>query len=192
MKMIKTSFYSKDELISLGFKSIGDNVYISRYARFYDIDNISIGNNVRIDDFCILSGKISIGNYVHISAFCALYGSKGIIMHDFTGLSPRTTIFSASDDFSGNFLIGPLIDPKYTNVTGGTVEIKKYSQIGANSIIFPNLEIGEGAAVGALSLVNKSLKPWGIYAGIPAKFIRNRSKALLTLKENFLQRNEKF
>lgn len=190
MDKIQTSFYTRNELNSLGFGSVGENVMISRYARFYDIQNISIGNNIRIDDFCILSGKISLGNYIHISAYCALYGSKGIVLHDFSGLSPRTTIFSTSDDFYGEHLIGPLIIEKYRNITSGEVVIGEHSQVGANSIILPNLIIGEGVAIGALSLVNKTLDPWGIYAGIPAKFIKKRSKGLLNDKEKFLDEIE--
>lgn len=49
-----TSFYSEEELRSIGLKSYGKNVLISRFARIYGAESISIGNNVRIDDFCIL------------------------------------------------------------------------------------------------------------------------------------------
>jgi len=180
------SFYNEEEVKQLGFKSVGKNVFISKKASFYSPENISIGDNVRIDDFCILSGNIILGNYIHISAYCALYGSYGIIMEDFTGLSPRTTIFSAIDDFSGDYLIGPMVEINFRNIISGKVIIKKFSQIGANCVIFPNLIIEEGVAVGAMSLVNSSLKAWGIYVGIPAKFLKPRNKNLLMLKKKFL------
>lgn len=183
--MESNSFYDHESLLQLGFASVGKNVLVSKFARFYGIQNISIGDNVRIDDFCILSGKITLGNYIHISAYCALYGSHGIVMRDFSGLSPKSTVFSATDDFSGDYLIGPMVDAEFTNVTGGTVEIGKYVQIGANSVVFPNLSIGEGSSVGSLSLVNKTLEPWGIYAGIPAKFIKPRSKKIIELETRF-------
>lgn len=173
------SFYSKEDLANLGFKGLGDNVLISKKACFYGISNISIGNNVRIDDFSILSGHISIGSHIHISAYAAIYGSKGVIMEDYTGLSPRATIYSAMDDFNGDYLIGPIHEGSLINVTGGMVRICKYAQVGANSIIFPDLTIGEGAVVGAASVVKKSLEPWHIYAGIPVKKIKERSKNLL-------------
>ena len=107
-------------------------------------------------------------------------------MHDFAGLSPRSTIFSASDDFSGNFLVGPMVKLDYRNIIGGKVVIQKYSQIGTNSIIMPNLTIGEGAATGAFSFVNQSIKPWCIYAGIPATFIKKRQKGLLQFHKETL------
>ncbi|MDR1725760.1 MAG: hypothetical protein LBR28_05150, partial [Bacteroidales bacterium] len=157
----------------------GSNVLISRKCSLYSPEKISIGDNVRIDDFCILSGDITIGNQVHIAAFCALYGSLGIVMEDYTGLSPRCIVFSASDDFSGEYLMSPMNDVTTTNVTGGKVIIKRCSQIGACCIIFPSLTIGEGVAVGAMSLVNEDLEEWGIYTGIPARRIKERSKGLL-------------
>lgn len=175
------SFYSSDELSSLGLKSFGTNVLISRFSRLYGPENIEIGSDVRIDDFCILSGKIKIGNYIHISAFTALYGKFGIEMGDYSGLSPRCTIFSASDDFSGNYMIGPMIDPKFTNVTGGLVSLGKYSQLGSNCVVLPGVSIGEGVTVGAMSLIISSLESWKIYKGIPAKYFRERSRKLLEL-----------
>jgi len=82
-----TSFYSEEELITIGLKSYGQMVKISRYARIYSPEKISVGDNVRIDDFCILSGDITIGSNIHISAYVALYGTKGIIMEDYSGIS---------------------------------------------------------------------------------------------------------
>ena len=181
---MKTPFYTSEELQNLGLKSFGKNVLISRKASFYGAEEICLGDNVRIDDFCILSGKINAGSYIHIAAFCALYGSQGIEINDFSGFSPNCMVFSAFDDFSGEYLIGPTIPPKFTNVTGGKITFSKYVQIGAGTIIFPSLSIGEGTVVGAMSLVNKSLPEWSIFAGIPAKFIKKRKKGLLELAKN--------
>lgn len=176
---MQNSFYSSQELSMLGFKAIGQNVFVSRFAQFYSIENIEIGNNVRIDDFCILSGNIKLGNNIHISAYTAIYGKFGVEMEDYTGLSPRCTVFSATDDFSGDYLIGPMVDSKFTNVSGSKVLIKKYCQIGSNCIILPGVTINEGIAVGAMSLVNQDLEEWKIYKGIPAKFHKARNKKLL-------------
>lgn len=182
------SFYSKEEIKEIGFAKVGENVMISKFARFYGVEKISIGNNVRIDDFCILSGNISLGNFIHISAFCALYGANGIELHDFSGLSPRTTVFSASDDFSGAYLIGPMISSDFRNVIGGKVQVGKFSQVGANCIILPNLIIGEGVSIGSMSLINKNLEPWGVYAGIPAKLIKERKRDVISLSVDFLSK----
>ncbi len=177
--LIQNSYYTPQELDALGLKSFGENVLISRYARFYNNKSIEIGNNVRIDDFCLLSGEIKLGSFIHISAYSALYGRYGIEIDDYSGISPRCTIFSASDDFSGDFLIGPMINKEYTNITKGKVTISKYCQLGCNCIVMPAVKISEGVAIGAFSFVNKDLDPWKIYMGIPVKFFKERSKNML-------------
>jgi galactoside O-acetyltransferase len=174
-----TSFYSRKELRNLGLKSFGENVFISRKISIYSPDSVSVGNNVRIDDFCILSGKIKIGSNVHISAFCALYGKGGIILEDFTGISVRCILFSACDDFSGEFLIGPLHGRNLTNVKEAKILMKKFSQLGANTIVMPGVEIGEGAVTGAMTFVNKNLSAWTINTGIPVCKSVNRSRGVL-------------
>ncbi|WP_197539159.1 acyltransferase [Formosa agariphila] len=139
----------------MGVKSFGTDVYISRFARLYNPGDLVIGSHVRIDDFCILSGKITLGSHIHISAYCALYGKYGIVMKDFSGLSPRCTLFSASDDFNGDYLMSPMSKPIHNHIISGEIFLEKYSQIGANSTILPNVVVSEGAVTGAMSLVTK-------------------------------------
>lgn len=176
-----SSFYNITELKEKGLKAFGSNVFISKKCSIYSPEKITIGNNVRIDDFCLLSGKIDIGNFVHISAYSAIYGKNGVKIEDYSGLSPRCTIFSATDDFSGEFMISPMVPEHLTNIIGGEVIIKRFSQIGAGTILLPNINIEEGTAVGAMSLVNKSTEPWGVYAGIPSKRLKDRKKNILNL-----------
>lgn len=182
-----SSFYSKEELEEIGFKKIGNDVLISRKASIYGNQNISIGDHVRIDDFCILSGNIILGNYIHIAAYCALFGGKsGIVMEDFSGLSSRCVIYADSDDYSGNVLTNPTVPDKFRHVTGGKVVLERHVIVGTGSSIMPNAIIGEGAAVGSMSLVNASLKSWAIYAGVPCRKIKDRSNKLLDMESKFL------
>lgn len=187
--MKDTSFYSLEELAEIGLKSYGNHVLISRKCSFYGAKNISVGNHVRIDDFCILSGKITIGNYVHIGAYCGLYGSHGIFIEDYSGLSPRCALFSVSDDFSGEYLLGPEIPDQYRNVIGKPIHLHKFVNIGAGCIIMPGVTVEENVAVGTMSLVRKSLKGGAIYACMPPplKCLKPRSpglKKLATKLEN--------
>lgn len=182
-----SSFYTSEELTILGLKEYGTNVLISKKTSIYGASNISIGNNVRIDDFCILSGNISIGSYVHIAAYCGLYGGEaGIRMEDFSGLSSRITIYAASDDYSGEYLTNPTIADEYKNVTNKQVKIGRHVIIGTNSTILPGVNINEGASIGACSLVTKDCSEWGIYVGIPAKRIKERNRNLLKLEKKLL------
>ncbi len=178
------SFYNEEELQSIGFKRIGKNVKISRHACVYGAQNISIGNNVRIDDFTILSGKIEIGDYVHISAYAALFaGSAGIIIEDFAGVSSRTTIYAVSDDYTGRGLTNPTVPDKYRVLQSESVRIKKHAIIGASSIVLPGVTVETGTAVGTMTLINKNTEEWTINVGIPFKKVKDRNRTILELEE---------
>jgi galactoside O-acetyltransferase len=184
------SYYTESELKELGFKSYGSNVKISRKTSIYGAEFISIGDNVKIDDYCCLvanSQEIIIGSHIHIAFFSILMGSGGIIMEDFSCLSSRVSIYSATDDYSGHSLTNSTIPSKYKNIYSGKVVLKKHAIIGTNSTILPNLIIGEGVSVGANSLVNKSLDDWGLYVGNPVKRIKEKSKKLLELEPIYLK-----
>ena len=173
------SFYSRAELADLGLASFGENVLLSRKASIYSPGEIHLGDHVRIDDFSILSGKIELGSYIHISAYTALYGAYGIEVNNYATLSGHVMVYSQNDDYSGEYLTNPMVPAGSSNVTGGKVVIEKYAIVGAGSVVLPNLTIGEGAAVGALSLVRESVDPWSIFAGVPARKIGDRSRKLL-------------
>jgi dTDP-4-amino-4,6-dideoxy-D-glucose acyltransferase len=175
-------FLSRAELEKMGFDEIGTDVLISDKASIYNPEKIRLGSNVRIDDFCIISageGGIEIGNYVHIACYVSLIGSELIKLSDFVGISSKTAVYSSSDDYSGNFLTGPTIPNTYKNVDNRPVIFETHSLIGAGCIILPGVTVGEGTAVGALSLVSKNLDAWGIYLGSPLKFIKPRKQEML-------------
>ena len=186
---MSSSYYSEDELKELGFASVGENVLVSRYARIYRASKISIGDHVRVDDFCILSGGsgIDIGNYIHIAPNVALYGEAGIVLEDFCGISSRTVLYTATDDYSGESLTNPMVSKDFKpTYQAEKIVLRRHALIGTNSTVLPGVELGQGVAVGAHSLVVKSCDPWGIYVGVPAKRIKGRSKKILELERRFL------
>jgi acetyltransferase-like isoleucine patch superfamily enzyme len=174
-----TSFYSDEELTSLGLKNFGRNVLISRKCSIYGASKIRLGSNVRIDDFCILSGQISLGSHIHIGSYCGLFGSKGIVMGDFSGLSARVTIYSESDDYLGAGLTSPVIPIRFRVVKSSSVNIGKHALIGCGALILPGGKLSEGSVLGAMSLLNTTAEPWYIYAGVPAKKIKLRKKEII-------------
>ena len=181
-------YYTEDELKELSLKSFGTNVLISKKTSLYNPSNIEIGNNVRIDDFCVLSaGKdgISIGNNIHIGCFCLLVGAAKITLKNFSGLSSRVSIYSSTDDYSGNFLTNPTVPIDLRNVLSKPVTLDEHVVIGASSVILPGVHLQEGVAAGSNCLITKSFKPYNILVGSPAKIIKQRSKKLLEL-ENYV------
>mgnify|MGYP001233259278 CR=1 FL=1 len=178
------AFLKESELKSIGFKSLGRKVKISDKVSIYSPQNISIGDNVRIDDFCVLSafdGYINIHNHIHIAVFCDLKGRGGIEMFDYSGLSSRVSLYSASDDYSGNHLIGPIMDDDCLNIVEGPIVLEKYVTIGTNSAVLPNVTLREGSVLGSFSLLTKDTKEWTINAGITAKKTKTRKSGLLKL-----------
>lgn len=190
---IGSNFYSDDELKSFKFKSLGKNVKIKKNVAIYFVENITIKDNVRIDDNTVIvasNNSTTIGNYVHIASNCYIAASEGLKMEDFSGLAPGVNIFTGSDDYSGKKLTNPTVDRKYIGGKSGEVVLGRHVIIGSNSVILPGVHIGEGSSVGALSLVTKSLESWGIYFGTPVKKIKARSQKLLELEKEFLKNNE--
>lgn len=188
-----TSFYNNEELTELGFKSIGENVLVSRKASFYGISRISIGNNVRIDDYCVLSagkGGIQIGNFVHIAVSATLMGEGKINLEDFSGISSKVSVYSSNDDYTGEYMSNPTVPAEYTNVMHADVTICRHALVGSGSIILPGVTLNKGSVIGALSLVNKDCEEFFIYKGNPAKKIVERSRGLLNLEKKLMNDRE--
>jgi galactoside O-acetyltransferase len=186
-------FLSREDVLKIGFKSVGDNVLISDKCVIYGAERIEIGNHVRIDDFCFLSagaGGIKLGNYIHISIYSSLVGAGRIIMKDFSGLSSRVTVYSSSDDYSGLSLTNPTVPKEYLNVYSADVTLGKHVIIGSGAVILPGVNIGDGTAIGSLSLVKNDIEENIIASGIPAKKISDRKTNIYEL-ENKLNGNSK-
>lgn len=178
------------QLNELGFRSIGKNVRISNKASIYGASNITIGDNVRIDDFCVLSaggGGIKIGNHIHIAVYSSIIGYGGVIISDFSNISSRVSIYSSNDDYSGQFMSSPVIDSEFTNVEHAEVYIGRHVIIGSGSIVLPGSHITEGGVIGALSLVKGGvLDAFTIYAGSPIRKIKERDDNVLSLEHKFI------
>jgi galactoside O-acetyltransferase len=114
------AFLPENVLRSIGFKYLGNNVKLSDKASIYNAGAISIGDNTRIDDFCILSAGvngITLGRHIHITCYSMMMGQGRIIMENFSGLSSRVAIYSSSDDYSGVAMANPTVPIEFTNGT---------------------------------------------------------------------------
>lgn len=178
------SVYTRQELLDMGVQSVGEDVRISKKASIYSPESLIIGNHVRVDDFCILSGKICLGDYIHIAVYSALFGGReGIVVEDFANISSRVAIYALSDDYSGKTMTNPMIPECYKAVDHGRVVIGKHCIIGTASTVMPHVEIEEGCAFGAYSFIKHSCAAWGIYAGIPCRRVGERSRELLEMEK---------
>ena len=88
------TYFSNKKISTLGFKKTGSDIKISEKSSIYNHERIEIGDQSRIDDFCIISGKVKIGRNVHITPGCIIAGGdKGIFIEDFVTLSYGVKIF---------------------------------------------------------------------------------------------------
>lgn len=181
-------FLDSEELGKLGFRSLGIGVLVHRSTVLIRCEAISLGDYVRIDPFCLLSAgeSLEIGRNVHIGSHCSLTGNAPIRLEDFCGISHGTRIFSASDDFSGGTMTGPTVPMRFRNVHSAPVRIGRHVVVGSSCVVLPGSKVGDGAAIGAMSLVKGELTEWTICAGAPARSISPRSRDLLTLQNIYL------
>jgi dTDP-4-amino-4,6-dideoxy-D-glucose acyltransferase len=182
------SWLTHDELMEMGFGSLGENALLSRKASYYNTKNIHIGNNVRIDDFCIVSageGGIRLGRNVHISALSSVVGQAPIDFEDFSGISNKVAVFSSTDDFVKG-MTNPTVPDRFRRLKHIPVILRKHAVVGSNSVLLPGSDIGEGTSVGAMSVVRGKLDSWSVYMGNPAKRIMARSRSIITLEQELL------
>jgi acetyltransferase-like isoleucine patch superfamily enzyme len=97
-----------------------------------------------------------------------LYDSEikfNLIIGDRTAISPRVTFVLHTQPNESR------ITP-YVNSHRGSITIQSDAWIGTGAVILPNVTIGEGAVVGANSVVTKSVAPYTVVGGVPAHFIK--------------------
>ncbi len=188
-----TPHLTREELADLGLRAYGDNVMIDRSCRFYGAEHISLGGCVRIDAFCVLSASpagISIGDYVHLSAGVTILGSGGVTIEDFAVVSVHTTVVS-STEANGGGITSPMVPAKYRMPTSAPVVIRRHAAIGASCVVLPGVEIGMGAAVGALTFVRHSVPEMTVVAGNPMRRVSRRRGKMLEFEAQLRQELER-
>lgn len=172
-------------------KRCGNNVIIGKTVRIRYPELVDIGDNVIIDDFTYISVALKLHSYVHISSGCKIIGGKNsyVEMMEFSTLAPNVVLSAGSDDYTAG-IATPLVPLEFKGKAKmGQIILNKHCIVGASSVVLPDVTFEEGASLGALSLANKSLEAWKLYAGIPAKFIKERDReTTLRFESEFLKR----
>tara|TARA_B100001057_G_scaffold460757_1_gene512103 strand:+ start:1797 stop:2303 length:507 start_codon:yes stop_codon:yes gene_type:complete len=165
------NFLSNSRLKKLKLKSYGKKIKISPNVTIIGSENIQIGDNVRIDDYTIISAKegfLKLGSNIHIGGQGYLGCGGGIEIKSDVNIAQGVKIYSKINDY--------LSLKKKDKIIKGSIKIERNVILGSNAVIIGKTQIKEGTTVGALSLVKQNLNSWSIYAGCPAKFIRKRKK----------------
>ncbi len=181
------------------FKHMGEGVRIGVGVKIVGAEYISLGDNVRISDGCTLiargeggimlgdrtrleervyldterpDGYINIGAHVYIGTGTTLFGHRGLEIGDYCLFAQNITITPYSHIFE---------DPNTEIIKqdGHTrkVTVGRDSYLGMNVCVLYSADIGEGSIVGSGSVVVKSLEPFSVAVGNPARVIRKRGES---------------
>lgn len=158
------------------FAAVGKNVIFEPGVLVFHPENIYIGDNVYVGHNTILKGyyknKMRIGSGVWIGQQCFFHSAGGLIIGDNTGIGPGVKILTSSHqavDFKKPVMHTPIVFAK--------VEIGEGSDIGTGAIVLPGVTIGRASVIGAGAVVNRSIKPYSVAVGNPARVIKSRKKA---------------
>ena len=171
------------------FKKIGKNVLIDVGVIFNGPANISIDDYTWIDPYCnfqAMLGEIKIGKRVHIGSFVIIGTRDPVIIEDYVAIGASSKIYSNSEIVKkGKRMSGAMIPESEKAYYTSPIYLRKDSFVGANVVILPGVELGEGSVVGANSVINRSISPWNIVSGVPAKKLMEREKLNNSKKKKF-------
>jgi len=108
--------------------------------------------------------NVSIGDRVWIGNFAELYSLEKIIIEEDAVISQHVYLCTGTHDY--NRLDFPLV--------AKPIKVEKQAWLATRSFIAPGVTIGQGAIVGAQSVVLRDIPPATIYAGNPAIFLKPR------------------
>lgn len=174
------------------FKRVGRGVKISDQALIYGAHNIEVGDNVRIDAHTIIlatHGSLKIGSHVHVAVQCLFSCGGGISLGDFTSISMGSKLISASDDSSGDWLVGPNHPPNLIKVRKEIVVVDHYAWLGTNAVMLPGSKASQGALLGVngVAVFGQVLAPWAISLGNPAAFWKARSQEMVVKSQEAME-----
>jgi len=165
-------------------KSRGKDSIIGKTCRIRRPESFEIGRNSIVDDHTYISTQLKIGDFTHIGSGAHIIGGADakVTIGNFVNIAPGCNIAAGMNDYLGGSLCGPAIPKGY----GGKaitkpVKISNHCLIGFSVSILAGVELPEGVAIGAHSLVKPGkYKPWTVYAGCPKlKEIKARNGSLI-------------
>jgi acetyltransferase-like isoleucine patch superfamily enzyme len=157
----------------------GNNVFIGHNVVFTNPKKVILGDNVRIDPFCLITTELEVGSYAQICAHAVLGGGAQhkITLGKWNFIGYGSKLFCASEDYSGEF--GPVNEFWGNNkIFRGNIEFADYSGIASDVIVLPGVKFPIGCTIGASSFVysKSKLDEWSVYLGNPLKFHKKRNK----------------
>ena len=171
----RVSFSKEIEMLHPEKIVIGNESTIGRFCNFEGNSSITIANRVVIEQSVIIksgkypNGEIKVGDDSYIGPNCYLDGVGGITISSDVLISPNCKLITSQHNYSDY--------KSKINLQGrefSCISVGKDVWIGSNSVILPGIKIGDGAVIGAGSVVTKNVGEFEVVAGNPAKRIKMR------------------
>lgn len=182
---------------------MGKGVRIGRNVSISCPENVSLGDNCWIDDNVTIlagppgkrstmhrlrghavekEGKLIVGARVHVAINVVLQAHGGIEIGEDVGIAAGSNIYSLSHHYRNPgdpndqklYIFGPMVEPAMQSMIIGSVELRKGSAVGLNSVVLPGSKLGEYSWLGSASLLSGETPDGAILAGNPAKVVRYR------------------
>lgn len=161
---IRIDIPDEREFISVGSDCILGGNFIFESSKGF----IKIGNHTYIGNSTFISrSAIDIGNNVTIAWGCTIYDHDS---HSLDHLERRKDISDELSDIRNG--VSFIKNKNWDVVNSKPIKICDDAWIGMNCIVLKGVTIGEGAIVGAGSVVTKDVPAWTVVAGNPAKIIK--------------------
>lgn len=163
-----------DGVVDTGrLKRCGVGVLIEAGVRIFHPETISLGDRVYIGHETILKGyhrgSLDIGDDSWVGQRCFFHSAGGIRIGREVGIGPEVKMLTSAHAFGAERQ--PVI--RY-GLTFAPIEVEDGVDLGIASILLPGVRVGEGAVIGAGSVVTHDVPPYEVWAGVPARFLRRR------------------
>jgi acetyltransferase-like isoleucine patch superfamily enzyme len=165
--MSENIFFDTSEL-----KYLGKGAIIGKTVRIRKPELVSVGDYSIIDDFTYIPCELIVGKYTHIGANTTFIGGSGkVTIGSFVNIAPGSQIITGSNHFTSGGLVSPTIPIQNINDTIlEPIIINDHALLGVQCVIFPGVNIPEGASFGAMTMIkNRKYNPWTTYVGMPLR-----------------------
>jgi acetyltransferase-like isoleucine patch superfamily enzyme len=155
--------------VGKGCSFLGRDLYVEGHVELGDYCRIREGVRIKVHK----GAKLIIGNRVLLSWNCIIEATESIVIRDNAGIGEFARVRDGA-----HLIYGTEAGWRYAPNFAEPIDIGEYAFIGSASFISHGVTVGKGAVVGAHAVVTKDIPEFEVWGGVPAKFIRHRTKDL--------------
>jgi len=170
-ELLKEKIFGEHNNVSGDFK-FGRNLKVGSFNTI--MRDVEVGNNVDIQNYVLLKPGTRIGNDCYIDSYVLSSGACTIgnnVILRYRTVIARNVIIEDNNFFTAG--VKTIFLDHTAQATKKPLLIKEGSFFGDNAIIMGGITIAENCIIGACSFVNKDTEPNGVYAGTPARRLRD-------------------